>query len=179
SCVVEQGQTRAAQTHLVSMPFEGRVRPIALREGDAVEAGQVVAELASDEMQLQFVEAEAAVKGLQAAVREAADAGGEQKLPDLARGHAKAVARRPALARKEVDGARHRVEMADAAVKRTRELRQSVGAERDVEQPEHLRTEASLGYDQSYYLWRGVEAWQTAAGFVPAALEHWIERRKW
>src|SRR5262249_7817524 len=68
--VDEEGRTRLPKTHLVTMPYNGRIEPIDLVEGDHVEAGQVVARLLPSDLKLDVDEAEAAVKRLKASIVE-------------------------------------------------------------------------------------------------------------
>jgi HlyD family secretion protein len=68
----EDGETRAREHYVVSAPVAGRLSRIALREGDAVRAGQVVAQLwAAPLTARQREEQNARVAGAEALVREA------------------------------------------------------------------------------------------------------------
>lgn len=55
--VEERGRTRVPEIYRVAMPLAGRVRPITLREGDAVSEGQVVAEMDFSDLDSELSEA--------------------------------------------------------------------------------------------------------------------------
>lgn len=60
--VAEEAKTRLPEIQRITMPLAGRVRPIHLREGDAVTAGQVVAELDACDLDTDLVERSTTVK---------------------------------------------------------------------------------------------------------------------
>ncbi|HUT95748.1 MAG TPA: HlyD family efflux transporter periplasmic adaptor subunit [Thermoguttaceae bacterium] len=68
--VDERGKTRLPETHLVTMPFGGRVEAITLSEGDEVQKGEIVAQLVPLDLDLTVEEARAVVERLEAAIRE-------------------------------------------------------------------------------------------------------------
>jgi len=76
--VDERGKTRLPQTHLITMPFAGRVEAIDLAEGAPVRKGQVVARLVPLDLELAVQQARAAVQRLEASVRENADVSVEE-----------------------------------------------------------------------------------------------------
>src|SRR5690606_12977222 len=76
--IEEQGRTRLPRTYRITMPFEGRVAEIDLEEGDRVSAGEVVARLVEEDIEIRIEEARAAVERLAAAVREGRDSSVEE-----------------------------------------------------------------------------------------------------
>ena len=71
--VEEQAVTELPTDYLISMPIDGWLEPIDLREGDAVEEGQVVACLETDDMQDRIVQAEQRIAALEVQIRKAKD----------------------------------------------------------------------------------------------------------
>src|SRR5689334_5119971 len=63
--VDEQGQTRLPRTYLITMPYDGRIRPIDLEEGEPVKKDQVVARVDAADLDGRVAEAEAAVARLE------------------------------------------------------------------------------------------------------------------
>lgn len=95
TAVEEDGRTRVSERHAVTAPLAGRLRRIALREGDAVQAGQVVAlieplpsplldERSRGEQQARAAAAQAALERAGTRVR-AAQVGVEQALNEQKR----------------------------------------------------------------------------------------------
>lgn len=69
----ERGMTRLPQTYVVTMPYAGRIEPIALGEGDAVKKDDPlgpVARVVREDLQIGVDQARAAVERLDAAIRE-------------------------------------------------------------------------------------------------------------
>ena len=73
SFVEERAKTRLPQTYCITMPSDGRVLAIDLKEGDTVSAGQVVARLAPQDLQLAVDIGAARVAGLAAQIVEQDD----------------------------------------------------------------------------------------------------------
>jgi len=71
--VDERAVTSLPQRHVISMPYDGRIATILLREGDDVSAGQEVARLVDDEVELDVAQAQAALDRIQASLAENAD----------------------------------------------------------------------------------------------------------
>lgn len=71
--VEERGRTRLPRTEVVAMPVTARVRPIMLREGDAVSAGGIVARVETDDLETAVASAAARLRHLEASITEAAD----------------------------------------------------------------------------------------------------------
>lgn len=68
--VDERGQTRLPETHLITMPFAGRLEKINLEVGDRVSTTDYVARVVPQDLQDEVAEAAAAVARLEAAVNE-------------------------------------------------------------------------------------------------------------
>ncbi len=60
--VEEEAKTRLPDVVRITMPLQGRIRPIELREGDLVEAGQVVAQLDPSDLETDLIERSNTVK---------------------------------------------------------------------------------------------------------------------
>ena len=71
--VEEQATTELPTDYLISMPIDGWLEPISLREGDAVEEGQVVASLETDDMKDRVVQAEQRIAALKVQIDKAKD----------------------------------------------------------------------------------------------------------
>lgn len=71
--VDERGVTSLPHRHVVSTPYTARVAQISLREGDTVEAGQEVARLVDEDVELEVAQAKAAMDRIRASLVENAD----------------------------------------------------------------------------------------------------------
>ena len=71
--VEEQAVTKLPHTHLVSMPINGWLMPISLREGDPVKKDQVVALLEQEELRDLVLKAEKQVEILESQIKETED----------------------------------------------------------------------------------------------------------
>ena len=76
--VDERAKTRLPQTHLITMPFPGRIEAIGLAEGTPVEKGKVVATLVPRDLELAVQQAQAAVERLDASIKENGDVSVEE-----------------------------------------------------------------------------------------------------
>jgi HlyD family secretion protein len=64
SYVEEQAKTRVPEVFEITMPLQGRILPIKLREGDQVEKGQVVAEMEVDDLDTSVIKKKSQVDRL-------------------------------------------------------------------------------------------------------------------
>ena len=71
--VEEQAVTELPHDHLISMPIDGWLEPIALREGDAVQKEQIVAQLEVDDLRDRVVQAEQHIEVLKSRIGETQD----------------------------------------------------------------------------------------------------------
>ena len=62
SYVEEQAKTRVPEIYEITMPLQGRIKPIELREGDKVEKGQVVARMDVDDLDTDVVKKKSQVE---------------------------------------------------------------------------------------------------------------------
>lgn len=60
--VEEQAKTRVPEIYEITMPLQGRILPIELREGDKVEKGQVVARMDTDDLETDVVKKKSQVE---------------------------------------------------------------------------------------------------------------------
>jgi len=65
SYVEDRGTTRLPEIHQITMPLQGRVRSIELKEGDCVQVGQVVAQMDTSDLDTDEIEALNTVKRYQ------------------------------------------------------------------------------------------------------------------
>ena len=71
--VEEQAVTELPHDYLISMPISGWLQPIRLREGDAVNEGQVVARLETDDLEDRVLQAEQRIAVLETRIAETSD----------------------------------------------------------------------------------------------------------
>lgn len=72
-CIDEQAKTRLPETYWITMPYSGRVEPIALSEGALVRRGDPVAQIVPADLRLAVAEARAALREAEASIAQNAD----------------------------------------------------------------------------------------------------------
>ena len=71
--VDERGITRLPRTYVITMPYNGRIAPITLAEGDPVKQGDSVAQIVPEDLKLAVDQAKATVERLDASIAENRD----------------------------------------------------------------------------------------------------------
>ena len=71
--IEEQAITELPQDYLISMPINGWLTPITLREGDRVEQGKVIAQLDTDDLKDRVQQAENRIAVLESQIKQTKD----------------------------------------------------------------------------------------------------------
>jgi HlyD family secretion protein len=176
--VDEQGQTRLPRTYLVTMPFTGRIEPIELTEGMPVKAGQVVARVVPLDLELDVVEAQAAVDRAQASVNENSDTSVELTGLQQALRYVESIDRTVEAAAERVRSGAAKLEFADKTLERVRKLRRdNAASEEQLNQAEVNSVEASVGYQQDRLVLSALKSLQAATALVPTIVRQYINRK--
>jgi HlyD family secretion protein len=177
--VDEEGKTRLPRTYRITMPFDGRLLPIALEQGDHVEEGQVVARVVPEDLAVELAEAEASVARLEASIRENADTRVEETVHQQAQQYVDSMDRTVEAGREQVKAGEAKRAFALRELNRMRALR-----ERNAATPEELNraevdyVQADVEYRQGVLLARALESLRAATALLPTAVEQYIAHKE-
>jgi HlyD family secretion protein len=178
--IEEQAQTRLPNTYLITMPCEGRIEPIGLAEGTAVDKDQVVARIVPAELANQLAEADAAVREQEAAIKENDDTSVEHSVLKQTLEQVRAVQETVKAAQMQVEAGKAKLDFADLSLKRVRALHRQgkVTSEEELNRAELDFVEARVQYQQYFLILRALEAVRAATQLMPAMVEQYIERKQ-
>lgn len=176
--VDERGKTRLPETHLISMPFAGRVAEIVLAEGDSVVAGQVVAQIVQQDLDDELAEAQAAVDRLQSSIIENADISVEESTREQANLFAESMVATVAAAEARKIAGQSRLDFSETFLGRTRNLAQTgVETQEDLERAELDYVEDQVGYRQDVLVAEALKSMQSATNLLPRIVTEYIARK--
>jgi len=177
--VDEEGRTRLPKTHLVTMPFAGRVEPIEWVEGDRVESGQVVARVVPADLKLDVDEADAAVKRLQASIVENDDVTVESTALLQSQKYVESMDSTVEAAAERVKSAEAKRDFAEKSLHRARTLRERGGmSEENLNQAEFNKVDADVDYETDLLVLRALKSMHTATALLPTIVEQYITRKR-
>jgi len=170
--VEELGKTRLPSTHVIAMPYEGRIEPIRLEAGDRVEAGQVVARIVPEDLEHRVAAARAAVDRLDAAIREARDASVEEAIIEQVHTFLETVARTVEAAGEQVKAGQARLDFANANLRRKQVLnRRDAATEEELDRAKAEQVEAAVAYQQGVLLASAIRSMQAAVSMTPEIVQ--------
>lgn len=176
--VDEQAQTRVPVTHLVTMPYAGRVEAIALAEGAAVTKGQIVARVVPLDLQLSVEEAQANIARLEASIRESGDKTVESTTLKQALEYVNSMLATVAAAAARVESGKAKLDFANNDLSRVRSLRESNSASVEQLQAAELRqVEAAVEYRQDELILKSLESVLAATQLVPTVVRQYMDRK--
>ena len=159
--VDERGQTRLPETHLITMPFAGRIEKINLEVGDEVTTTDYVARVVPQDLQDEVAEAAAAVARLEAAVNEKGNLDLEKKTQEQALLMVEA-------ARERIKASLARMTFAEDFLAKMRQLAtRGARTEEDVERAEVREVETKVEYAEDNLTLRIIE-------ILPGIIEAYI-----
>jgi HlyD family secretion protein len=174
----EEAKTRLSDVHLLTMPFNGRIQPIELSEGAPVSKGQVVAQVAPLDLELNVDLANAAVERLKAAVRESEDVSVESTGLKQALSYVESMNRTVESAEEQVKAGQAKANYAERTLTRVRRAAENrARSEEEVDQAVLNQIQANVEYQQNVLLQRAMEALQAATTLLPTAVRQYIQRK--
>lgn len=177
--VDEEGRTRLPTIHEITMPFAGRVEPIALVEGTPVKAGQVVARVVPADLDLNVAEAQAAVERLKASQRENDDATVELTGLKQALSYVESMDKTVEAAAERVKSGEAKLDYANKQLARMRALRErSAASEDQFNSAEVAQVEADVDYKQDVLILSALRSMQAATALLPTVVRQYIDRKK-
>jgi HlyD family secretion protein len=178
--IEEQGKTRLPETHLVTMPYAGRIEAIELAEGAPVKAGQVVARIVPRDLDLELEAAKAAVARLDAAIRENNDTSVENTGLQQSLSYVTSMDLAVEAAGHRVKAGEAKYELARNTLSRLRTANErqprSISQE-ELERAEVAVVQSNVDYQQDILVHRSLEALQAATALLPTAIRQYIGRK--
>ena len=176
--VDEEGKTRLAETHLITMPYDARLEPIELIEGTAVTNSQIVARVKPIDIELSKAMALAAVNRLKASIKENDDTTVESTGLKQTISMVESVDRMVEAAATRVKSGQAKLEYAEKSLSRTQRLAaQNSKTEDDLDQARVSQVESSVQYQQDVLVLRAAEAMRAATALLPTAMRQYIQRK--
>lgn len=176
--VDERGKTRLPQAYLITMPSAGRVEAIALTAGTAVKKGQVVARMVPLDLKLSVDESEAAVRQLQASIKENAATNVEETALSQARHFVKSMHDTVAAAATRVVAGRAKLDYAEKHHGRVLPLAKS-GAKTQDELDQAILEKVSSGvsHREDELIHTATVAMAAATDLLPTMIEQQIANK--
>lgn len=174
----EQAQTRLPLTHLITMPFDGRVAAIDLPEGSAVKKDQIVAQVVPIDLELNVTEAEANIKRLDASIRESGDKTVESTSLKQAIEFVKSMVATVQAAETRVESGKAKLDFANNDLSRVRSLHERGNASIEQRQAAELRQiEAAVDYRQDELILKSLQSVLAATQLLPTVVEQYMNRK--
>lgn len=178
--VDEQGKTRLPDVQEITMPYAGRIKPISVREGEAVTKGQVVVEVDPVDLANELAEAKAGVERAEASIVENDDVAVEEGARQQALKFVEAMVSTVAASEARKISGKKKLDFAEANLARTKALwENSPGArsKEDMERMELLHVEAEVDYQQDVLTAASIKAIDAATRLLPTMVADYISRK--
>ena len=174
----ERAKTRLPKTHLITMPYSGRIRSIDIEEGMPVEVGQVVAEVVPLDLEIALAASKAAVEKLKAQIAENDDTTVEETLLAQSERFVDSMEQTVEAARESVKSAQAKLDYAEKKLGRTERLYETgVRTEDDLDLAQLSRVEDGVGYHEDLLFLSAMESMHAATTLLPQSVRQFISRK--
>jgi HlyD family secretion protein len=174
--VDEEGKTRLPVVHMVTMPFAGKIEAIELEEGDAVEVGQIVAQVSKKDLEDEVAEAKAAVERLDASIAENRDNSIENNSLQQAKYFVESMASTVAAAQARLTAGEERMRVAESYLGRILETGRATSEDRK-EAAQLSFVESKVNFQQDRLVHAAVAAMESATKLLPEMITSYIDRK--
>jgi HlyD family secretion protein len=176
--VDERGKTRLPREHFITMPYEGRIEQIALREGDPVKQGQVVARVVPLDLKNAVDEAQAVVQRLQAAIRENDDATVEETSEQQALRFVESMVSTVKAAEARMQSGKAKLDYAEKHRTRVQRLAKTGATPEDeLDRADMEFVQSQVDYRQDELTWRAMASIEAATKLLPKMIRQTINRK--
>lgn len=176
--VDELGKTRLPDVYLITMPFAGRIEPITLHEGEAVQAGQVVARVSQADLANELAEARAGLERFEASLVENDDASVELGAKKQAEKYVESMAATVQAAESRERSGKKKLEFSQSLLSRARSLREKgSNSPEDLERAELDFVQSDVDYSQDVLVSQSLRAIQAATLLMPQMVVDYINRK--
>ncbi len=174
-----EGRTRLPKVLTLRMPVSGHLSVIDPREGDIVHKGQLLAQVDPREFELTAQAAAAEVARLEALIAQNRDVTLERLLHQLARYLCQSLEQAEQGAAKQVDASRAKALYAESYLQRMETLYgQKAATEEERDRAQLQYVEFRTEYATSQLNHAMIAALSTAASFMPALIDRFMEERE-
>lgn len=174
----ERGKTRLPMVHSVTMPYDGRIEEITLREGDLVTEGQVVARVVAADLDNAVAETQAVVQRLEASINQNDDTTVEETSEQQALRFVESMASTVASAEARKTSGRAKLDYAEKNRARIRQLASSgARTEDDLDRAELDFVQGQVDYRQDELIWRSMVSIEAATKLLPKMIRQYIARK--
>ncbi|MDY7108578.1 MAG: efflux RND transporter periplasmic adaptor subunit [Planctomycetota bacterium] len=176
--VEERARTRLPRVYRVTMPIDGRILPVTLDEGDAVAAGEVVAQLEEDDLETAVAQAEARVQRLEASIVENNDTRLERSLIEGLNHELESIDRTVEAAEAKTEASKAREDYYETDLARKREAYTDQAATiKEVEEAQLAAIESRVDNRTDVLTLRALEAIRRAAQIWPRTVQQYIDKK--
>lgn len=176
--VDEQAQTRLPLTHLITMPYDGRIDPITLPEGARVTKGRLVAQVVPLDTELTLQEAQANISRLDASIKESGDKTVEKTGLKQSLEYVASMQATVAAAEARVEAGLAKLDYANKNLGRIRALRETNSASEDqLNSAEVQQVQADVDYRQDQLVLKALQSMMAATVLVPTVVEQYMARK--
>jgi HlyD family secretion protein len=176
--VEEQAVTQLPRDFLIAMPIDGWLEPIEVREGDEVQAGQVVARLDTADLENRLQQAEARISRLETKIEETDDHRLEQNALEETIKTVEAVDQTVAAAEAKIAAVRAVMDFAASEVERLKSLRESGAAnERELREAVTQLRKAEAEYRSDLLELAALRSLSAASHIGPKFIRDYIDRK--
>jgi HlyD family secretion protein len=176
--VDEQAVTRLPESYLVTMPYAGRIQPIALAEGTVVQKGQPVAEIVTRDLELDVEQAKTAVARLEASIRENAFIEVEKTALNQTLEYVKSMQSTVEAAVARADSSQAAMQYAETYLARVQRLFDTKAASQDdLDRAVLQKIQSSMTFRQDRLISAASAAIQAATNLMPDMVRQYIERK--
>jgi HlyD family secretion protein len=177
--VDEQAVTRLPETYLITMPFAGRIEPIAFTEGTPVSAGQVVAKIVPSDLGLTVDAADAAVARLEKSIEENANTRVEETVLQQAQRFVESMEETVKAAAASVESGRAKYEYAERNLGRIQQLFNSKArSEDDLELAQLQKVTDEVDFRQDQLVYNAMLSMKMATDLLPEMVRRYIGRKQ-
>jgi HlyD family secretion protein len=177
--VDEQAKTRLPQTYLITMPITGRIEAIKPVEGDAVKAGQLVAQIVPRDLKLAVDQARANVQRLEASIKENAYLKVEETAHKQSEHFVESTKAAVAAAAERVISGKAKLDYSKRDLARVRELAVTrAKTEEDLERAQLVEVQSDVDFKQDQLVHASMTAVGAATDLMPAMVLQYIQRKR-
>ncbi len=176
--VDERGVTRLPETYLITMPVNGRIAAVKVREGAPVSRGQEVAQIVPEDVSLDLRQATAAVERLEEQIKENEDVSVEKTGLRQAEEFVKSMSNTVAAAAARMTSGRAKLDYAEKDYGRVARLAATGAQTQDqLDQAVVRKVEAAVDYQQDVLVHAAMLAMQAATNLLPTMVQQYIDRK--
>ncbi len=176
--VDEQAKTRLPKTHLVTMPYSGRIAEIQVNVGDPVSQGQEVATIIREDLDLELRVAQARVDELEASIEENRDNSVEDTTHSQALKYVASMDHTVEAADTRVQSGKARLNFARDNLDREEQLLGEKLSSREKFDEVKLRhLESDFDNKQDELMSSALKSMQAATALLPTVVQQYISRK--